>query len=123
MERVDADDNPLSSSSRNNLALRAASRSDNDREHRHRPQQARSPTATLIQSAARSVLDNLTPSTIVSDDKSEIYSIGDDAEGIPIPASSPTLRSLQKEILPAIPDEQERRRFIVSGNRGSKPKM
>ena len=42
MERVDADDNPLSSSSRNNLALRAASRSDNDREHRHRPQQSRS---------------------------------------------------------------------------------
>ena len=75
----------------------------------------RSPAASLIQSAARSVLDDLTPSTIVSDDVSDDESescCADGALGLLKPSGSPTLRSLQKKIPPALPDEQDRRRFI-----------
>lgn len=72
-------------------------------------------TVSLIQSAARSVLDSVyTPtSTNVSDDEDDEC----DAEkrrrqrqNLPIP----TLESLQKQSLPAMPDEQDRKRFVVS---------
>jgi hypothetical protein len=115
MERVGADDHPLSSSSHNYFFSSGISTSSiyND-PGQPRQQQARSPAASLIQSAARSVLDNLTPSIIVSDAGGERCSCSDGTIGNLRPASSPTLRSLQVKTLPAIPDEQDRRRFIVS---------
>lgn len=90
---------------------------------------ARSPAASLIQSAARSVLDDATPnSTVISEDASEISTFYDANLG---GSSSKTwsqqqqrhihnsyrhpvadLRSLETKTLPAIPDEQDRRRFI-----------
>jgi hypothetical protein len=68
-------------------------------------------TASLIQSAARSILDDTSPNTAVSDDES-------DAEGSfatrAALSPSPTLSSLQMKTLPAMPDEQDRKRFVVS---------
>jgi hypothetical protein len=66
-------------------------------------------TALLIQSAARSLVDETSPSTAVSDD-------GSCEEGTARSASSPspTLTSLQMKTLPAMPDEQDRKRFVVS---------
>ena len=97
-------------------------------------------TASLIQSAARSVLDNTPASTNVSDDEYEYdeesqsgdyysYNTYDDDDSRSSCAdgsssrrrrsrqqrvASPTLRSLQRETLPAMPDEQDRKRFVVS---------
>jgi hypothetical protein len=64
-------------------------------------------TALLIQSAARSILEETSPSTAVSDDESC-------AEGSRALSPSPTLSSLQMKTLPAMPDEQDRKRFVVS---------
>jgi hypothetical protein len=84
---------------------------------REQPRQYGSPAASLIQSAARSMLDDATPETAasgVSDDESDSCSLAEGKLGNLRSAFSPTLSSLQhmKE-LPAIPDEQDRRRFIV----------
>lgn len=59
--------------------------------------------AELVQSAAKSLLDAST--SLVSDDESCIGR----------QSSSPmaALRSLETETLPALPDEQDRKRFIV----------
>lgn len=118
------------------------------RRHQNQPQyyHDRSPTASLIQSAARSVLDEATPDSIASDGGYEYeyeynqydkysahrnkYDDADDADNDSIGSeslscadgnlgslrkpSSPNLLSLQMETLPAIPDEQDRRCFIVS---------
>jgi hypothetical protein len=102
MERVVAEDHPLSSPE-NNIGHSAIFRSNSE----PGPSQQRSPAALLIHSAARSILDDGTPSTAVSDDGSESYS------GARIP-SSPTLASLQIETMPALPDEKDRKRFVVS---------
>lgn len=72
-------------------------------------------TASLIQSAARSVLDSVyTPtSTNVSDDEDDDENdeeLRRQQRHLPIP----TLESLQKRSLPAMPDEQDRKRFVVS---------
>ena len=79
--------------------------------------ETRSPAASLIQSAARSILDNetATPSTIVSDDASENFSCADGTLGKRNTRRghfAPSLNSLQIETLPAIPDEQDRKRFV-----------
>lgn len=113
MERVQVDEHPLSLSEENLFP----SRSSDSEPGQPRRQQARSPAAfLLVQSAVRSVLDDATPtpSTIISGDGSESGSCADRTLGKRSPTSSPTLRSLQIETLPAIPDEQDRRRFIVS---------
>jgi hypothetical protein len=78
----------------------------------------RSPAASLIQSAARSILDDATPSTAGADDSSESgfafsvprlnYHSNSNTPTIP-----PSLQSLQVETLPALPDEQDRKRFLV----------
>jgi hypothetical protein len=118
MERVGADDHPLSTAGRSSLLPTASGRIPNQAgisfsEHRIHYQN-RTPSASLIQSAVRSVLDDATPSTVVSDDRSEEGSFVD---GDPVASrysSSPALHSLQIERLPPIPDEQDRKRFIVS---------
>ena len=73
-------------------------------------------TASLIQSAARSVLDSVyTPtSTNVSDDEDEAENDDEGGARQKQNISIPTLESLQKEALPALPDEQDRKRFVVS---------
>lgn len=63
---------------------------------------ASSYAAELVQSAARSLLD--TSTTLLSDDE-------DDNGGKPSPSAA--LASLQTEKIPALPDEQDRKRFIV----------
>lgn len=62
--------------------------------------------ASLIQSAARSILDDSSPGTNVSDDEHD-----DDDDGPPRSAPS-KLQSLQSKTLPAFPDEQDRKRFV-----------
>lgn len=122
MERVSADDHPLSTVGRSSLRSnatgpgRAASQAGtSNSEHRtHAHYQSRTPSASLIQSAVRSVLDDATPSTIVSDDRSEGGSFVDVdpvASGYSY-TSSPALDSLKIERLPPIPDTQDRKRFI-----------
>ncbi|KAG7346058.1 DUF726 domain containing protein [Nitzschia inconspicua] len=76
---------------------------------------ARSPAASLIQSVARSaLLDEATPnSTVISDDASDVMS----GQYYHYHQSSSTttpsnLSSLQTPTMPALPDEQDRRRFI-----------
>ena len=70
-------------------------------------------TNMLIQSAARSVLDGTSPnSTPLSEDGSEYAS---SASSKPVP----TLQSLETKPIPAMPDEQDRKRFIVSPLCGS----
>lgn len=59
--------------------------------------------ASLVQSAAKSLLD--TSTSLVSDDD-DLSSVSQG--GI----VSPTLRSLERKTLPALPDEQDRKRFI-----------
>ena len=62
----------------------------------------------LIQSAARSVLDGTTPtSNPMSDDGTE-YSPTRSTKPVP------TLESLETKPIPPMPDEQDRKRFIVS---------
>ena len=76
-----------------------------------------SPAAYLIQSAARSMLDEATPDTVsgVSDDESDSGSIVDGRYGSLRSVSSPRLSSLLHQTdQPAIPNEQDRKRFIVS---------
>lgn len=63
-------------------------------------------TASLIQSAARSILDGSSPETHVSDDDS----CSNGHRNTP----SLTLQSLQARVVPAMPDEQDRKRFLVS---------
>jgi len=96
----------------------------------------RTPSASLIQSAVRSILDDATPSsTIVSDDQSETSGVPFSGEYSASPrfwsqnqqtphqrplhessssSSPPTLESLKTEPIPPIPDKQDRKRFIVS---------
>ena len=112
MEKVDADDHPLSSSSvthRASKSLFSESRSD--------PGRIQSPAASLIRSAARSILDDATPNTAFSDDESESLSCADGNLGNlgKISIASPSLSSLRIQKMPALPDEQDRKRFIVSG--------
>jgi hypothetical protein len=160
MERVDIDDHPLSSSytsgstgiSSNNLSSSVGGAGTSGSRNYYylsgtpspvsqpqfHPRSAssshatRSPAASLIQSAARSVLDDTTPNTAVSDDDgSEDCSCADGVFGRNHPLrngnekstnnghysthSSPAaLSSLQMKTLPAIPDEQDRKRFVVS---------
>jgi hypothetical protein len=65
-------------------------------------------TNMLIQSAARSLLDGTSPATTpFSNYGSEL------AEG-KLSRVTPTLRSLETKRLPPMPDEQDRKRFIVS---------
>ncbi|GAX20178.1 hypothetical protein FisN_12Hh023 [Fistulifera solaris] len=61
-------------------------------------------TASYIQAAARSILDGSPSGTNVSDDDS--CSNGHQK------TSSFTLESLQKQVAPAMPDEQDRKRFL-----------
>ena len=65
--------------------------------------------AQLVQSAAKSLLD--TSTSMVSDDESSVGGHN----------SSPrtALKSLETETLPTIPDEQDRKRFIVGQMEGS----
>jgi hypothetical protein len=65
-------------------------------------------TASYIQAAARSILDGSPSGTNVSDDDS--CSNGHQN------SSSLSLESLQKQVAPAMPDEQDRKRFLVSLN-------
>ncbi len=58
--------------------------------------------AELVQSAARSLLD--ASPTLMSDDESDEQAS---------PSSSAALSSLQTETLPALPNVQDRKRFIV----------
>jgi hypothetical protein len=103
MERLVAEDHPLSSPG-NNI----------DHSTIFRNSQQRSPAASLIQSAARSILDDGTPSTAVSVDGSESCSGADGTFGPSRTSASPTLSSLQIETIPALPDENDRKRFVVS---------
>jgi hypothetical protein len=109
MERVAAEDHPLSSPE-NNVEHYASFSSNNG----PGPSQQRSPAASLIQSAARSILDDGTPSSAVSDDGSESCSGADGTLGPSRTPASPTLASLQIETMPALPDEKDRKRFVVS---------
>lgn len=68
-------------------------------------------TASLIQSAARSIMDETSPSTAVSDDESCEKGSFTARQAL---SPSPTLSSLQMKTLPAMPDEQDRKRFVVS---------
>lgn len=71
-------------------------------------------TASLLQSAARSVLDSVyTPtSTNVSDDEDDENDDMARERRKEQQAGRPTLESLKKEALPAMPDEQDRKRFV-----------
>lgn len=62
--------------------------------------------ASLIQSAARSILDDSPPGTD-----------GDSCSNGQRSTPSLTLQSLQTRIVPAMPDEQDRKRFLVSFQR------
>ena len=69
-------------------------------------------TASLLQSAAKSVLDTSTQS-VVSDDDDDILSDGSNDDGIAEQLKgSATLKSLKTETLPALPNDQDRKRFI-----------
>jgi len=86
-------------------------------EGRYRVATGGSDTHSLIQRAARSaLLDDVTPtgSTILSADD-----VSDDEDDCPnalgtmlIGKTLPNIRSLEKPSLPAIPDEQDRKRFV-----------
>lgn len=112
MERVRDDDHPLSS--RGRPPFLSISTTTSQGSYHQQRSNYRTPSASLIHSAVRSVLDDATPSSIVSDDRSEGESFVDGDLVTPKTASSPALESLQIERLPAIPDEQDRKRFIVS---------
>jgi hypothetical protein len=71
-------------------------------------------TASLIQSAARSIMDDTSPSTAVSEDGSYDHSFtAAHSSATNETYSDTTLRSLQMKTLPTLPDEQDRRRFVV----------
>ena len=103
------------SSSRNSSEV--GSSSQNQQHHR-------SPAASII----RSILDDATPSTAaVSEDYDELARDDDSESGFAFsvprhdasssfstPTIPPSLQSLQVETLPALPDEQDRKRFLVS---------
>lgn len=122
MERVGANDHPLSSFSASTAGGGRSSLLSNTAN-------SRTPSASLIQSAVRSVLDDASPSTIVSDDRSDDSEEGAESfvDGNRVTpnkyypgknknndSSTPTLESLQMQQIPPIPDEQDRKRFIVS---------
>ena len=101
MERIAVKDHPLSV------------KSYDDNEVAWKKPHAASPAASLIRSAARSILDDASSPKTSGDGSSYHKSYdndGDDDGG----RASATLLSLQKEQLPPIPDEQDRKRFIVS---------
>lgn len=110
MQRVLDDDHPLSTKGRSSRLSISTAMSQGSYQPRSN---FRTPSAALIQSAVRSVLDDATPGSIVSDDRSDGGSFLDDPV-TPKNAFSPTLESLQIEPLPPLPDEQDRKRFIVS---------
>lgn len=110
MERVRADEHPLSSATPGRASFSSRTESRN----RNHASSSRTPSASLVRSAVRSVLDEATPSTIVSDDRSEGGSFVDGDLVTLNQTRSPTLASLQTQRLPPIPDEQDRKRFIVS---------
>jgi hypothetical protein len=60
-------------------------------------------TASLIQSAARSILDSRSPETDMSDTDDERSFCSNDV---------PALRSLETRTVPALPSEQDRKRFV-----------
>ena len=65
-------------------------------------------TASLIQSAAKLSLLQKSPASISSGPD-----IPDDNDDPPQALYSPSLQSLQTETLPALPSEQDRKRFVV----------
>ena len=65
-------------------------------------------TNMLIQSAARSVLDGTTPTSHPMSDDGTEYSPTRSTKPVP------TLESLETKPIPPMPDEQDRKRFIVS---------
>lgn len=126
MEHVDQDEHPLALENEEASPLVdplyvSTNNDDDDAGVSLQPQSHfrsyRTPSASLIQTAVRSVLDDATPSTIISDDQSEASFVngGSASPGFrKKKETSPTLESLQKEKLPPMPDEQDRKRFIVS---------
>jgi hypothetical protein len=124
MERVVAEDHPLSSPNLTNNNLTSTNTNNNNNNNNSNTghsdifssnsDSGRSPAASLIQSAARSILDDGTPSTAVSDDDSEGCRSAYGTLGSSRPPASLTLASLQMETMPALPDEQDRKRFVVS---------
>jgi len=87
-------------------------------EGRYRTANGSSDTHSLIQRAARSaLLDDVTPtgSTILTADDASDEDVDDDpnATGSKLQgAILPNMKSLEKPSLPAIPDEQDRKRFV-----------
>jgi Protein of unknown function (DUF726) len=77
-------------------------------------------TNSLLQAAAKSVLDNMPESCDQSDDGLDRSRVEEDFEYkydtaqyiCHNPISSPRLKSLQKRVKPAIPEEQDRKRFV-----------
>jgi hypothetical protein len=142
MERVDNNDHPLSSPTRflnhhHRRCRRSQPMDDSEQEQVFSPPQGsscnssnnninnhhlenyvtRSPAASLIQSVARSaLLDEATPnSTVTSDDVSEVMSgqhYATNRNSLTPATTGANLSSLQTPTLPALPDEQDRRRFI-----------
>ena len=121
MERVAEDDHPLAPTAPLSISTNYGQQQQQQQHYRS----YRTPSASLIHSAVRSVLDDATPnSTIISDDQSETSGLPGEYAASPRfwtnshhqqqQASSPTLESLQTERVPPIPDKQDRKRFIVS---------
>jgi hypothetical protein len=132
MQKVEHDDHPLSTTF-------SSSTAQQQQQQQQQQAQVRSPTASLIQSAARSILDgggggggaNQRTNGDGDDESDSCRSI---ADGHRRPtksknnnknnissysyshshSSSPRLSSLQVETMPALPDEQDRKRFVVS---------
>lgn len=69
-----------------------------------------SPSVSLIQSAVRSILDDATPSTILSDDNSDHPRNKAGSTN----SFFPSLESLRMERPPPIPSDQDRKCFLVS---------
>lgn len=120
MERVADDTHPLANSpAPASISTNVATPSSSLQSQGHSQRSYRTPSASLIQSAVRSVLDDITPtSTIVSDDQSEAsFIFPSDSPSLRFGKNKqapPTLESLQMEKIPPIPDAQDRKRFIVS---------
>ena len=114
MERIIVDDHPLAEV-RDLEVLSPQTSPPGAAQNRHRPQHYDgTPSAELIQSAARSILDEATPNSAISKDRSvEGESFANDEAGFSH-TFYPALESLLVERVPPIPDEQDRKRFIVS---------
>ena len=127
MERVAEDDHPLAPAAPLSISTNHGHQQQQQQQQLHH-RSYRTPSASLIHSAVRSVLDDATPnSTIISDDQSETSAARLPGDSSVSPrfwtnsqqqqqqeVSSPTLESLQMERIPPIPDKQDRKRFIVS---------